>query len=179
MTGIFDLIVPWLTGGGLTSTITGSISAFVKYKELKLSYDHERDRWNYEISMYKNQRDHERYLVDQKALMVNEVTATHAQRTAIESDMREVVALLKRPGDAPAWAVFRTLFRPGLTLCLFFACVFIPFMPLPTVPSGMEESTVVKGVYNTILQGFSAALGFWFGSRLVSEPINKKGGFIQ
>lgn len=165
-----DIVSTFLGGGGLTSAVTGAVGAFTKYKELKLSYQHEKDKWQYEVDMYAAQAAQERYLVDNKRLMVTETVAAATLQSALQADSAEVVELLKRKGDTPKWAIFRTLFRPGLTLALFFACLIMPFMPLPAVPAGMTISPHIAGIYSTIRQGFAAALGFWFGSRAVSGP---------
>lgn|GEM_PF-4238381 len=172
-----DLIGSFLGGGGLTSAITGAVGAFTKYKELKLYYEHEGKKWDYEVKMFAAQAGHERYLVENKRLMVTETVAAATQQAAIHADASEAVALLRRQGNAPAWAVFRTLFRPGLTLSLFFACLLMPFMPMPAVAAGMVVNPHIAGIYSTIRQGFAAALGFWFGSRAVSNP-NKSAGAI-
>ena len=113
-----DLLSAFLGGGGLTSAITGAVGAFTKYKELALSYEHERSKWNYELKMYAAQTQQERYLVENKRLMVTETVAAATQQSAITADSAEVVALLKRTGKAPTWAVFRSLFRPFLTSAL-------------------------------------------------------------
>lgn len=165
-----DLATSFLGGGGLTAAVTGAIGAFTKYKELKLSYEHKKAQWAFEVQMYQAQVKQEQYLVEKKGLMVTETVSAATLQAAIHSDSQEVVALLKRKGKAPMWAVFRTLFRPMLTLFLFFACVFMPFMPMPEVSDTYVANPDVAGIYTTIRQGFSATLGFWFGSRAVSGP---------
>lgn len=165
-----DLATSFLGGGGLTAAVTGAIGAFTKYKELKLSYEHKKDQWAFEVQMYQAQSQQERYLVEKKALMVTETVNAATLQAAINSDSREVVELLKRKGKAPLWAIFRILFRPMLTLALFFACVFMPFMPMPEVSDTYVANPDISGIYTTIRQGFSATLGFWFGSRAVSGP---------
>ena len=172
---VWDVVGGFFSGGGLTSAITGAVGAFTKYKELKLSYEHERHKWDYEVKMYAAQTEQERFLAEQGRLIVNETVAGATQQAAIHADALETVALLKRQGAAPTWAIFRTLFRPGLTLSLFFACLLMPFMPMPTVTTGMTLNPAIAGIYSTIRQGFAAALGFWFGSRAVSGP-DKDGG---
>lgn len=167
---VLDLVGAFLGGGGLTSAITGAVGAFTKYKELSLSYEHERHKWDYEIKMYSAQTQQERFLAESNRLMVTETVAAEAQRAAIEADAAETVALINRAGKAPWWAVIRTLFRPALTLALFVACVLMPFMPMPEIGDGAVINPAIEGIYSTIRQGFAAALGFWFGSRAVSDP---------
>lgn len=169
------LAADFLSGGGLTSAVTGAVGAVVKYKELKLSYEHETKKWDYEVKMYAAQTQQERYLVENKRLMVTETVAAATQQAAINADAYEAIALLNRKGKAPFWAVARTLFRPGLTLSLFFACVLMPFMPMPAMAVGTIINPNISGIYSTVRQGFSAALGFWFGSRAVSSPQDDMG----
>lgn len=170
-----ELAGAFLGGGGLTSAITGAVGAFTKYKELSLSYEHERLKWDYEIKMYSAQTQQERFLVESNRLIVTETVAAETQRAAINADASETVALLNRAGRAPWWAVARTLFRPGLTLSLFAACVMMPFMPMPEIGDGYVVNPAIEGIYSTIRQGFAAALGFWFGSRAVNDPDPKAG----
>lgn len=169
-----DLVGGFLGGGGLTSAITGALGAFTKYKELKLSYEHERHKWDYEVKMYAAQTEQERYLAENNRLIVTETVAGMTQRAAIEADSSEVVELIKRRGKAPYWAIIRTMFRPTLTLALFVACMLIPFMPMPLLGVDIVVNPIVMDVYTTLRQGFSAALGFWFGSRAISDPNAQK-----
>ena len=166
---VLDLLGTFLGGGGLTSAITGAVGAFTKYKELSLSYEHERAKWDYEIKMYDAQIQQERYLVEKKALMVTETVAAATQQAAINADAAETVALINRRGKAPWWAIIRTLFRPALTLAMFLACLTMPFLPMPEISDGYVVNPAIEGIYSTIRQGFAAALGFWFGSRAVSD----------
>lgn len=169
MSWFIDLAGQFFGGGGLTSAVTGAVGAFTKYKELKLSYDHEKDRWEYEVKMLSAQTAHERYLVENKRLMVTETVSAATLQEAIRGDSAEVKALIDRAGQAPKWAVFRTLFRPIITIKLFIALVAMPFMPMPVVAEGTVIAGPVANLYATLRQGFSAALGFWFGSRAVGE----------
>lgn len=170
---LIDAALAFVGGGGLTATVGTIVGGIAKYKERQLEMTHElamlphrQFEMNYEQRMLESQQAHDKLMIDQELMISVEKSAGVMQTAAITSDRVESVAVMGMRNMPWQVGAIRTLFRPFLTICLWFAVGIILIVD-PTSTSPLMKVTV-----NTINNGAGMSLGLWFGSRMMTtRPI--------
>lgn len=154
--------IDMITGGGLTTAITGGISIWAKLKEKKLDHDQERARWTYEVSAYRYQAKHEQYLAQQNLLIRKEQGAIDLRLSALNSE-RELSKLKNVSRWVNNW---RSLNRILITYALLIAAFWMHYRAGESIGAISElERMLVLFVTNAA----ASAIGFWFGDRVVKK----------
>lgn len=167
--GLLDAALSFVGGGGLTATVGTVVGGIAKYKERQLEMKHElalipsrQFEMKYERAMLASQQSHDNKMADQRLLISVEESAAVMQTAAMQADQAGTVAALSMKGMPWQVGAMRTLFRPFLTMALWFGVIVI----LIVNPS--SESALMVVTVNTINNGAGMSLGLWFGSRMMT-----------
>lgn len=162
VTGIFA------GGAGLTTVISGGISAFVNLKEKKIANAHElamqpfkEKEWEFMLTQQKRSIANDEFMAEKGLIESQTRSANDLTRSAIQSDMQEVMAALQMQGQRWWVGAIRTLNRPALTwglLLVMFVTIFVDVDQFNQV----QAATII-----TLSRMGEAAFGFWFGGRIV------------
>ena len=160
LTGLADILL----GGGATGLISGGISMWAKLKEQKQQNAHEQKKWDYTVSMTRENAAHESKLMDNKLLIAKQAGADTLMNSAIDAESK--LAELK---NVSRWVNnIRSLHRLTLTYLLIGGAFWMHAAGrkqalLNVVPT---DSQMLLTIFVT--NAAASAVGFWFGDRVVA-----------